>query len=53
MLAFRIVAKIPNLFFTGQNINAHGMLGVAVGSIITCSELLGAENLIGQLKSCH
>ncbi len=43
--------KIPNLFFTGQNINAHGMLGVAVGSIITCSELIGAEKLIGQLKS--
>jgi all-trans-retinol 13,14-reductase len=42
--------KIPNLFFTGQNINAHGMLGVAVGSILTCSELIGSEKLISQLR---
>lgn len=42
--------RIPNLFFTGQNINSHGMLGVAVGSIITCSELLGLDNIVGQLK---
>ncbi len=43
--------KIPNLFFSGQNINAHGMLGVAVGSVITCSELIGSENLINQLRN--
>lgn len=42
--------KIPNLFFTGQNINSHGMQGVAVGSIITCSELIGTENMINQLR---
>ena len=29
--------RIPNLFMTGQNINSHGILGVIIGSIITCS----------------
>ena len=32
--------KIPNLLQTGQNINSHGMQGVIVGTIVTCSELL-------------
>lgn len=44
--------KIPNLFFTGQNINAHGMLGVAVSSIMTTSEILGMHNIIKELKKC-
>ncbi len=37
--------KIPNMLLTGQNINSHGMLGVLVGSIVTCSELLTAEKI--------
>ena len=32
--------KIPNLLQTGQNINSHGMQGVLVGTIVTCSELV-------------
>lgn len=43
--------KIPNLYFTGQNINAHGMLGVAVGAIITASELVGMDKIVKQVKS--
>jgi all-trans-retinol 13,14-reductase len=35
--------KIPNLFFTGQNINSHGMLGVSVGAFITSSEFIDLE----------
>ena len=27
--------RIPNLFLTGQNINAHGMLGVSTGALTT------------------
>ena len=42
--------KIPNLLLTGQNINSHGMLGVLVGSIVTCSELLTAETIYRQIK---
>ncbi|ALO50002.1 phytoene desaturase family protein [Hoylesella enoeca] len=42
--------KIPNLLLTGQNINSHGMLGVLVGTIVTCSELLTAETIYQQIK---
>lgn len=41
--------KVPNLLLTGQNINSHGMLGVIVGSIVTCSELLTAETIYKQI----
>ena len=41
--------KIPNLLQTGQNINSHGMLGVIVGTIITCSELLTAPKIYQQI----
>ncbi len=42
--------KIPNLFQTGQNINSHGMLGVMVGTIVTCSELLTPERIYQQIS---
>ena len=32
--------RLPNLFLAGQNVNTHGMLGVLVGTIVVCSELL-------------
>ena len=32
--------KIPNLLLAGQNVNSHGMMGVLVGTIVTCSELI-------------
>lgn len=37
--------RIPNVLQTGQNINSHGMLGVLVGTIVTCSELLTARHI--------
>ena len=37
--------RVQNVLQTGQNINSHGMLGVMVGVIITCSEFL-TEDLI-------
>ena len=43
--------KIPNLLLTGQNLNLHGILGVTVGSIVTCSELLGAKYLVDKVKA--
>lgn len=33
--------RVPNVLQTGQNINSHGILGVLVGTIVTCTELLG------------
>ncbi len=41
--------KVPNLLQTGQNINSHGILGVTVGTIVTCSELLTSERIYQQL----
>ena len=42
--------KLNNLLLTGQNINLHGILGVPLTAIRTCSELLGMEYLIGRMK---
>ena len=42
--------KIPNLLLTGQNTNLHGALGVTVGSVMTCSEILGMEYLIQKMN---
>lgn len=33
--------RIPNLFLGGQNVNSHGMLGVLVGTIVTCTAIMG------------
>lgn len=41
--------KIPNLLLTGQNLNMHGVLGVTIGAITTCSEILGHEYLMNQI----
>ncbi len=43
--------KISNLFFTGQNIGNHGVLGVTAGSIQTCAEFFGMEYLIKQIRA--
>lgn len=45
--------RIPNLLLTGQNINSHGMLGVLVGSIVTCSELLTSEHIYQQILEAN
>ncbi len=46
--------KIPNLFLTGQNLHMHGVYGVTVGAIKTCSELLGQKYLMDKvIASCE
>jgi all-trans-retinol 13,14-reductase len=42
--------KLPNLYFTGQNINLHGMLGVSISSLMTCGEFLGLNKLIKEVN---
>lgn len=42
--------KVPNVYQTGQNINSHGMLGVLVGAIVTCSEFISAKTIYEQIK---
>ncbi len=45
--------KIPNLFLTGQNINSHGVLGVTIGAVITCSEFLGINFIIKDIEKIN
>lgn len=42
--------KIPNLYFTGQNINLHGMLGVSISTLLTCGEFVGLHDLIKEVN---
>ncbi len=41
--------KVPNLLMAGQNVNSHGIMGVIVGTIVTCSELVSAETIYKQI----
>ncbi len=43
--------RIPNFYFTGQNINNHGMLGVSIGALITASYLTDIHPVIEKIKS--
>ena len=36
---------LENLFLTGQSLNLHGILGVSMTSVLTCSAMPGLENL--------
>ena len=41
--------RIPNLFLTGQNVNIHGMLGVTISSVLTCSRILDINYLLKKI----
>jgi len=43
--------KIPNLFLTGQNIQMHGILGVSMCVLHTCSIFLDYNKLIGEIRN--
>ncbi|WP_426483396.1 phytoene desaturase family protein [Flavobacterium sp. 2] len=45
--------KIDNLYLTGQSINMHGVLGVTIGAVVTCSEILGKEYLITKINQAE
>ncbi len=45
--------KVPNVLQTGQNINSHGMLGVLVGTVVTCSELIPAGEIYNQITEAN
>ncbi|SEK27982.1 all-trans-retinol 13,14-reductase [Aquimarina amphilecti] len=42
--------RIPNLLFTGQGLNMHGVLGVTISAVVTCGELVGKEHLLQRIK---
>ncbi|UYW02644.1 NAD(P)/FAD-dependent oxidoreductase [Flavobacterium agricola] len=43
-------SKIKNLYFTGQGVNMHGILGVTIGAVATCSEILGKNYLLNKIN---
>ncbi len=43
--------KIPNLFLTGQNLNVHGVYGVVITALMTCSLFLDVNRLLTQIKN--
>jgi len=45
--------KIKNLLLTGQSISMHGILGVTIGAVLTCSELIGRKKLIDKINSTY
>ncbi|WP_310992921.1 phytoene desaturase family protein [Aequorivita marina] len=45
--------KIKNLYFTGQSLNMHGILGVTISGVVTCSEILGSEYLLEKILEAN
>ncbi|WP_343696213.1 NAD(P)/FAD-dependent oxidoreductase [Flavobacterium sp.] len=42
--------KLDNLYLTGQSSNMHGVLGVTIGAVGTCSEIVGKEYLVTKIN---
>ncbi len=45
--------KVENLLLTGQNINLHGVLGVTISSVVTCSVILGMPEIIKKIDDAQ
>lgn len=45
--------KIPNLYFTGQSIGMHGILGVTIGAMVTCGKIIGQSYLINKILAAE
>ena len=46
-------SKIKNLLFTGQSLNMHGILGVTISAVTTCSEILGKDYLLQKIVKAN
>ena len=42
--------RIPNLYLAGQSVNSHGILGVLIGSMVVCDNVLGDGILYDDIK---
>ena len=43
--------KLPNLYFTGQNLNMHGILGTALSGLATCTAIMGNDSIIEKIRN--
>lgn len=41
---------LPNLLLTGQNLMLHGLEGVTMTALQTCSDIIGADHIQGMMK---
>lgn len=41
--------RLDNLYLTGQSVSMHGILGVTIGAVTTCSEILGKDYLVNKI----
>ena len=41
--------RVENLYFTGQSLNMHGILGVTISGVVTCSEILGGTYVLDKI----
>jgi all-trans-retinol 13,14-reductase len=44
--------RISNLSMTGQNISVHGILGVTISSVLSCSNLVNMKELLTKIRNC-
>jgi all-trans-retinol 13,14-reductase len=43
--------RIPKMFLTGQSTNLHGVLGVTIGAVLTCGEIVGLDMLMKKIRN--
>lgn len=43
--------KIPNLFFTGQNMMLHGILGVSISALVTSTFFTDADAMLEKIRN--
>jgi len=43
--------KLPNLYFTGQNLNMHGILGTTLSGLATCIAIMGNDSIIEKVRN--
>lgn len=48
-----IRSKVKNLYFAGQNINMHGVLGVSLTSMLNCAEFIGEDYLAKKIGNVY
>ncbi len=46
-----VFTKVKNLFLTGQNVNIHGMCGVALTAIQTAEALVGQNTIVRKINT--
>jgi all-trans-retinol 13,14-reductase len=42
--------RIPNLYLTGQHIHLHGIQGVTISALVTCSEFIDRKEILRRIK---